>query len=349
MRLIPTLLAASLLTAGCSSVTVVVPPSPDGTDNQAATFTDKEGRQTTIKQGDAYYANKAYRDIYRYDSDWNEEHYFGREREYDKQFGPAEEAMAETLRSLRSYIVLLESPDGRPSKVIYETNNGVEHQLDHAGKSLTLDGDEFHPDPRQEQADFGPARTETDTILAEGLPVLPHSYIALMQSPYGDVGSAVVLEGRAKGAVLDKADQAVLIDGYSNQVFTLDKSKFKHDFGDAVQATPPRPAMVMFHFKSGSTRFATDSAKAMAQVLAEIDKHPGADITVAGYTDTVGGAKLNDRLSLKRAEAIAKLIRDSGKTIVALDEAYYGKTDLAVETPDNTPELLNRRVEVTIR
>jgi peptidoglycan-associated lipoprotein len=349
MRLIPTLLAASLLAAGCSSVTVVVPPAPDGSENQAATFTGNDGRQATVKQGDAYYANRAYRDLYRYDSDWNEEHYFGREREYDRQFAPAEEAMAETLRSQRSYIVLLESPDGRPSRVIYQTNDGTERQLDHAGKSLTLDGDEFHPNPRQEQADFGPARTQTNTILAEGLPVLPHSYVALLQSPYGDIGSAVVLQGRAKGAMLDKADEAVLIDGYSNQVFGLDKAKFKRDFGAAVQATPPHPATVLFHFKSGSTQFASDSARALAQVIDEIGKHPGADITVAGYADTVGGAKLNDRLSLKRADAIAKLIRDSGKTVVAVDVAYFGKTDLAVATPDNTPELLNRRVEVTIR
>jgi hypothetical protein len=42
-------------------------------------------------------------------------------------------------------------------------------------------------------------------------------------------------------------------------------------------------------------------------------------------------------------------VKRSGIPVQDIRLAYHGKTLLAVETPDNPPELLNRRVEVSIR
>ncbi len=67
-----------------------------------------------------------------------------------------------------------------------------------------------------------------------------------------------------------------------------------------------------------------------------------AQLYIAGYTDTVGRANDNKQLSLDRAKAIAKYMRDKG----VWAEIYYagmGERGLAVETPDSTDEARNRR------
>lgn len=66
------------------------------------------------------------------------------------------------------------------------------------------------------------------------------------------------------------------------------------------------------------------------------------DLYITGYTDTVGSAAANDKLSLSRAKAIASWFRANGLAI----PTYYrgaGERALAVPTPDETPNEKNRR------
>ena len=66
------------------------------------------------------------------------------------------------------------------------------------------------------------------------------------------------------------------------------------------------------------------------------------DLYITGHTDTVGSAQDNERLSLKRAKAIATWFRSNGVSF----SIYYrgaGERGLAVATPDNTPNEQNRR------
>lgn len=67
-----------------------------------------------------------------------------------------------------------------------------------------------------------------------------------------------------------------------------------------------------------------------------------AQLYIVGYTDTVGNAADNKRLSQNRAKAIAQYFYDKG----AWCEIYYagmGERGLAVETGDNVDEVRNRR------
>ena len=63
---------------------------------------------------------------------------------------------------------------------------------------------------------------------------------------------------------------------------------------------------------------------------------------VAGYTDTVGQDQDNLALSLKRAEAISRYFKQHGVP-VPISYQGFGEKGLAVETPDNTDEIRNRR------
>ncbi len=63
---------------------------------------------------------------------------------------------------------------------------------------------------------------------------------------------------------------------------------------------------------------------------------------VAGYTDTVGQPQDNLVLSQKRAQSIATYLKKHGVS-VPISYTGFGESALAVETPDNTDEIKNRR------
>ncbi len=104
--------------------------------------------------------------------------------------------------------------------------------------------------------------------------------------------------------------------------------------------------------------FATDSAAiapsetpklqaSLAKIADALAKHKdlGAiKLYIAGHTDTVGAAKYNLGLSLKRAQSIAGWFRKSGLRIAIAFEGF-GEQALRVATPDNTDEPRNRRVD----
>ena len=104
--------------------------------------------------------------------------------------------------------------------------------------------------------------------------------------------------------------------------------------------------------------FATDSAaiaaseapklqSSLAKITDALEKHKdlGAiKLYIAGHTDTVGAAKYNLALSLKRAQAIAAWFRKMGLALPIAFEGY-GEQALRVATPDNTDEPRNRRVD----
>jgi Outer membrane protein and related peptidoglycan-associated (lipo)proteins len=73
----------------------------------------------------------------------------------------------------------------------------------------------------------------------------------------------------------------------------------------------------------------------------------GRGVNVYGYTDTAGSAAYNEGLSKRRADSVAKALRDAGVQVVA--EIPEGETNLAVQTGDGVAEPLNRRAIVKFR
>lgn len=69
---------------------------------------------------------------------------------------------------------------------------------------------------------------------------------------------------------------------------------------------------------------------------------------VTGYTDTSGGNRYNDGLSMRRAQNVAGLLGQGGIATDAMTLSGQGETQLKIETADNVREPMNRRVEVTV-
>ena len=132
-----------------------------------------------------------------------------------------------------------------------------------------------------------------------------------------------------------------------------------------VRVTEPNGAFQSFslfpwsiYIPHEEVAFATDSAAiaptetpklqaSLTKIADALAKHKdlGAiKLYVAGHTDTVGAAKYNLGLSLKRAQSIAGWFRKSGlRTPIAFEG--FGEQALRIATPDNTDEPRNRRVD----
>ncbi|WP_346827795.1 OmpA family protein [Serratia inhibens] len=115
----------------------------------------------------------------------------------------------------------------------------------------------------------------------------------------------------------------------------------------------PAPKIVrldsMSLFDSGKSVLKAGSTKMLVNSLVGIKAKPGWLIVVSGHTDNTGNPKLNQTLSLRRAEAVRDWMRDTGDVPESCFAVQgYGESR-SVATND-TPEgrALNRRVEISL-
>jgi outer membrane protein OmpA-like peptidoglycan-associated protein len=108
------------------------------------------------------------------------------------------------------------------------------------------------------------------------------------------------------------------------------------------------------HFRSGSFDIdKTEDAKLESSytlITGAIDKYgklATIRLFIAGHTDTVGDPGSNQSLSNNRARAIGRWFKKRGVKIPVL-YAGFGETVLAVDTPDETDEVRNRRAEYIV-
>jgi len=116
--------------------------------------------------------------------------------------------------------------------------------------------------------------------------------------------------------------------------------------GDPV---PVEQAMFIVFFdwdKSDITSGANDVLDAVAQEIRSRKDISG--IVVVGHTDTSGGVAYNQKLSLRRANAVKSGLVARGVDAAKLRVEGRGKSDLLVQTPDGVREPANRRAQVTL-
>lgn len=106
-------------------------------------------------------------------------------------------------------------------------------------------------------------------------------------------------------------------------------------------------ADVLFEFDSAVVR---DEFKPELDRIAEgLVADTTTQLLVWGFADTVGPREYNQGLSERRAEAVADYLESRGVTRDRMVIRGFGEDNLAVPTPDETPEPRNRRVEIRRR
>ena len=104
--------------------------------------------------------------------------------------------------------------------------------------------------------------------------------------------------------------------------------------------------MVYFPFDQS---ILTSDAQAVVQQAAQYAQSGNAtQVVVVGHTDTSGSARYNQRLSERRAKAVADALVGLGVNQSVLNVSWVGETQPAVQTGDGVKEPLNRRTTIDI-
>ncbi len=174
------------------------------------------------------------------------------------------------------------------------------------------------------------------------------SYVVLLESPDGSTG-AIVVE-TAKGVTrIDKSAHGVALDGADMKPFAVERPRIDKDFAAAMAAQPALPKTYLLYFRTGGTELTPQSKIAVQELLQTLRERGPSAVSVIGHTDTTSGNAWNEKLGLRRAQHIARLLEAAGLQALELVVTSHGESNLLIPTADETPEPKNRRVEVTLR
>ena len=149
----------------------------------------------------------------------------------------------------------------------------------------------------------------------------------------GVVGAAT---GAIVGAMMDKQEREL------RQIEGIDVARTDED---ELKVTVRNE--ILFDFNSAAVRSSSrDELREMAEVF---NRYGDTTIVVAGHTDSVGSHAYNDRLSDRRASAVAGYLQDYGVRGSRIDAVGYGESRPKTSNASASGRQQNRRVELFIR
>jgi outer membrane protein OmpA-like peptidoglycan-associated protein len=180
---------------------------------------------------------------------------------------------------------------------------------------------------------------------------LPGNVVVLLPDEDGAVGKAVVT-GNGRSAELDGAYASVEANPGEapGKVAMARQRDVDKAFAGALAGTPRQPQIFRVFFGNAVSDLDDKARAALQKAIDAAKATANADISVIGHTDATGnGGTANMTLSLRRAEAVRKVLVEAGVPAAIIEIGYFGENDPLVPNKPGVPEPLNRRVEVTIR
>ena len=114
-------------------------------------------------------------------------------------------------------------------------------------------------------------------------------------------------------------------------------------------APPPPTKAWMVFFDTNSTTLSQQSAMTVTEAVSVAKSTPNAKVTVTGYTDTDGAPAYNQQLSVRRADAVKNALVSGGITPQSITVTGAGEGGLLIDTPDQTKNEKNRRVQIVVQ
>jgi outer membrane protein OmpA-like peptidoglycan-associated protein len=104
---------------------------------------------------------------------------------------------------------------------------------------------------------------------------------------------------------------------------------------------------VLFDFNSAALRSA--SRTALSQMADVFEKYPNTTLAVEGFTDSIGTAAYNQRLSERRADSVAAYLENLGISGARIQTIGYGESQPRATNSTAEGRQENRRVEIHVR
>lgn len=114
-----------------------------------------------------------------------------------------------------------------------------------------------------------------------------------------------------------------------------------------LEGIAPAAGGNVVYFDSGSAELRPDAMDIVHTVAADAPQS-GVRFEVTGYADTAGPADYNERLSQRRAEAVASALAAQGVPRDLIAVRWVGEMQPAVPTADGVAEPENRRVSIAL-
>jgi len=122
-----------------------------------------------------------------------------------------------------------------------------------------------------------------------------------------------------------------------------------------VKAVPPPPAKIVLdeavlHFANGKSDLGPDATAAIQKVADSLKAYPGNyTLEVSGHTSSLGGKALNKTLAKRRADAVAKVLVDSGIPAAKVATVGVGPDKPIADNATKDGQAKNRRVEIDVK
>jgi OOP family OmpA-OmpF porin len=114
-------------------------------------------------------------------------------------------------------------------------------------------------------------------------------------------------------------------------------------------APPPPSKAWMVFFDTNSTTLSQQATMTITEAVNVAKSMPNARVAVTGYTDTDGTPAYNQQLSIRRADAVKNALVSNGIAPQAISVNGTGEAGLLIDTPDQTKNEKNRRVQIVVQ
>ena len=180
-------------------------------------------------------------------------------------------------------------------------------------------------------------------------PRLGKSLVVVLPDESGRVGAVEFDDGKNK-VLLDKALAAAKVTTSGKvEPVAVTQNDVDTIFKASLEALPTVPRRFRLYFQGDSARLTDESRQDFEKVFDDIANRSAYEVEVTGHTDSVGDSKYNEKLSIRRAEAVKDKLVGRGIKDDLIFVYGRGENDLFVKTPDNRHEARNRRVEIMVR
>ena len=114
-------------------------------------------------------------------------------------------------------------------------------------------------------------------------------------------------------------------------------------------APPPPTKSWMVFFDTNSTTLSQQGSMTVTEAANAAKSMANSRVGVTGFTDTDGSPAYNQQLSIRRADAVKKALVSNGIAPQAITVNGSGEAGLLIETPDQTKNEKNRRVQIVVQ
>jgi outer membrane protein OmpA-like peptidoglycan-associated protein len=174
--------------------------------------------------------------------------------------------------------------------------------------------------------------------------------VVLLPDADGKTGRArVVNEFGATDLTNPRQAASVTAERRPGPAMTMSEAELNRVFSGALAALPEPPKYFTLYFQFDTDQLTEQSRALLPQILRTVKERSMPEVTVVGHTDTTGTPRANIELGMKRAATVRNILIKAGLDASLVEVTSHGETDLLMRTPDGTPELHNRRVEISVR